>query len=141
MPKLLNDRSHKLRRQELRRNMPQPEQKLWYYLRKKWLGGFKFRRQYGVGPFILDFYCPQALLAIELEGDSNFEPGAKEKDEARSHFIVSHGIKILRFTNNEIRDSLDRVLEIIQPNLNPPSHPPSERGRNVPKPQSHSSLL
>ena len=91
--------------------MPQPEIILWSKLRSRQLGGFKFKLQFSVGNYILDFYCPSARLAIELDGDSHFRKGAKEKDQLRDECLGKLNIKVLRFTNEEVMKNVEGVLE------------------------------
>ena len=100
-------------RQNLRNNMPPAEKILWSKLKGKQLDRYKFRRQHSIDEFILDFYCPQAGLAIEIDGDSHYEADKPRYDAERSRKIESHGIKIIRFTNNEVYDSLDGVVDQI----------------------------
>jgi very-short-patch-repair endonuclease len=100
-------------RQNLRNNMPPAEKILWGQLKGKQLEKYKFRRQHSINEFILDFFCPQAGLAIEIDGDSHYQTGRPGYDAERSKKIDSHGIKIIRFTNNEIYDSLDGVVDQI----------------------------
>ena len=109
----MNNRKHKQRRQRLRNKMPLAETILWQHLKGKKLKGYKFRRQHGVGSFILDFYCPSANLAIELDGDSHFELGAEEYDNRRQMFIESKNIVVIRFKNFEVFQNLDHVLQVI----------------------------
>ena len=100
-------------RRQLRKHMPSAEVMLWMRLRAKQLLGQKFRRQYSVGPFIIDFYCIDARLAVELDGDSHFTPEAKLKDAERDRYIRSFGIRVLRFTNTDIYENMDGVIEAI----------------------------
>lgn len=100
-------------RKKLRDELTGAEKLLWLHLKGKGLGSFKFRRQYGVGNFILDFYCPQLKLAIEIDGDSHFLNDAEKSDADREDFIKSFGIKLLRFANTEIYKNLPQVLEKI----------------------------
>lgn len=93
--------------------MPQAEVILWSRLKGRQLQGQKFRRQFSVGPYILDFYCPRLKLAIELDGDSHFKVGAKTRDAVRDNYISEYGIEIVRITNDEIFDNLDNVLEML----------------------------
>lgn len=65
------------------------------------LAGVKFRRQYGVGPFVIDFYCPEFKLAIEVDGHSHESPEAKKHDAERQKAIEHYGIRFLRFTDEE----------------------------------------
>jgi len=110
MTRVFNSRSGKQRRRSLRKRMPEAEVILWSKLRRKQLGGHKFRRQFGVGKYSLDFYCPRLRLAVEVDGDSHFREQAKEKDSRRQSFIEGFGIEVLRFTNHEVRANLDGVL-------------------------------
>jgi len=113
----------KEKRRALRKEMPKPELLLWAKIKSKQLGGYKFRRQFGFGKFIVDFYCPAVKLAIEIDGDSHFNDTAAEYDKNRQQMIESLGIKFLRFTNLDIRDSMDAVVQKIAENL-PPLTPP-----------------
>jgi very-short-patch-repair endonuclease len=112
----------------LRRDSTWSERALWKHLRNRGVGGAKFRRQFGVGPYVLDFYCADALLAIELDGDVHGHPQQERHDHYRDKFITNLGIKVLRFWNEEVRTNLDGVLEeilrtvqlrITTPRLNP----------------------
>ena len=104
-------------RKQLRKQMPRAETTLWQYLKNKQLGRQKFRRQHGVGQYILDFYCPRLKLGIEIDGDSHFADKAYIYDRKRQHFIESFGIKVLRFTNHEIYYDLENVLGTIESEL------------------------
>lgn len=113
----------KTRRQSLRNNATPAERQLWTHLKGKGLKGFKFRRQYGVGSFILDFYCPAAKLGIEIDGDSHFLPDKIEYDKRRTNFINYLGIKIIRFTNDEVHTNVFEVLKVIGAELEASDHP------------------
>ena len=94
--------------------MPPAEIILWSKIKGKQINEYKFRRQYSIDKFVVDFYCPKLNLAIEVDGDSHSLGKEKEEyDIERQSFIESKGIRFLRFTNNEIYKNLDRVLEII----------------------------
>ena len=97
-------------RSQLRSNMPKPEEVLWQKIRRKQLG-VKFRRQHGIGRYIVDFYCAELSLVIEIDGDSHFSTEGKEKDTKRDAFIEALGIKVLRFTNEEVMKQTESVLE------------------------------
>ena len=97
-------------RSQLRANMPKPEQVLWQRIRRKQLG-VKFRRQHGIGRYIVDFYCAELNLVIEIDGDSHFSDEGKEKDTIRDAFMEALGIKVLRFTNEEVMKQTESVLE------------------------------
>jgi very-short-patch-repair endonuclease len=108
-----NDASLKIKRKGLRTNIPKPEQVLWYYIRNKQLKGYKFRRQYSVNNFILDFYCPQLRLALEIDGDSHYNAYSAQYDEERTKKLEDLNISVLRFPNAEIMQNIEGVLEAI----------------------------
>jgi very-short-patch-repair endonuclease len=114
MTKIYNRTSEKNKRRMLRSNMPKAELILWSKLKSKGLDKYKFRRQYSVGKFVIDFYCPRLKLAIEVDGDSHFSDGSEVCDKERQNFIESFGISFLRFTNREIYENLDEVLAEIE---------------------------
>ena len=126
MDYLYNKPESKTKRRLLRNNMPQPEQRLWYYLKGKGLKGCKFRRQYGVSVYTLDFYCPQQRLAIELDGDSHFNPAAERRDEVREHCQALHCFEIYkRRSESEYRRGHRKNLKI------PPLTPPILGGESI----------
>ncbi|MEG3694824.1 endonuclease domain-containing protein [Vibrio coralliirubri] len=96
-------------RKQLRNNMPQPERKLWFYIRKKQIG-IKFRRQHSIGKYVVDFFCCELKLAIEIDGNSHFSEQAQAYDHQRTQDLNKLGIKVLRFTNNEVNQNLEEVL-------------------------------
>ena len=93
--------------------MPKAEVILWQHLRDRQIVGKKFRRQVGIGPFIVDFYCPEMRIVIEIDGDSHFIDNTQEKDRTRDLFLSSRGFRVLRFTNTEIYDNLEYIVEKI----------------------------
>lgn len=111
---MYNDQIQKLRRRELRKNQTQAEKLLWTKLRNRQLNNLKFLRQYSVGPYILDFFCPQVRLNIELDGGQHKDQ--KEYDKERGFFIQCQDIKTLRFWNSDILYKTERILEIIREN-------------------------
>ena len=125
MPLLFNWRGNKKRRQKLRRGRPRAEIILWEYLRKRRFYNYKFRRQHGIGRYIVDFYCPRLKLAIELDGDSHFRYKQIEYNAIRQEWIENHGIKVIRFYNNEIFEDIERVLLKLKDkcNIQKPNHP------------------
>jgi very-short-patch-repair endonuclease len=103
------------RARELRQPQTPAEERLWSCLRDSQLEGLKFRRQHPIGPFIVDFYCAQKRLVIEVDGDSHFTDEQMEYDRARTAWLEEQGCKVIRFTNTDVMDSLDEVLvEIIE---------------------------
>ena len=123
MTEVFNRRSEKELRQRLRRDMPRAEILLWSKLRGRQLSGCKFRRQYSVGPYMIDFYCPEFKLAAELDGDSHFGDGAERRDADRQAYVESFGITFLRFTNEDIFRNLDEVLQAIAARIAPRADP------------------
>ena len=118
----------------LRRRMTEAERLLWQHLRAKQLG-IRFRRQHPVGPYILDFYAPQARLAVEIDGGGHNEPAQHAHDEKRTRFLEEQGIQVLRFWNHEVLQHTQEVLTAIwealqqrkaeEPLTPPPFNPPS----------------
>lgn len=113
MTLIFNRSQFKERRRELRRKMTSSEHRLWKYLRPG-LEGFKFRRQYGINAYVVDFYCPKKRLVIEVDGSAHDSPAAKEYDKVRQGEIEVLGIRFLRFTNREVMHNLDSVLSKIR---------------------------
>lgn len=91
------------------------------------MNNYKFRRQYSIGKYIVDFYCQKSKLAIEIDGDSHYQIGAEYKDKTRQKYLESLGIKVIRFTNTDIYTNRDNVVEIILSHLSakPPLTLPS----------------
>ena len=100
----------KERRRELRNNPTEAEAKLWNYLRKKRLGGRKFRRQHSVGSYILDFYCPSERLCVELDGDRHYSNMGYEYDQRRTEFLSRYDIKTCRIENKRVFKNISGVL-------------------------------
>lgn len=114
---IYNRQRSRTRRRVLRKLTPAPESLLWYWLRDRRFLGYKFRRQYSVGRYIVDFYCPQAKLVIELDGDSHFRRRAEAYDANRTAYLRSVGLRVVRFTNDEVVNNLEGVLESIAEDL------------------------
>ena len=108
---MYNDQLQKERRRELRKNQTEAEKALWKKLRGRKLNNLKFHRQYSVGPYILDFFCSQIRLAIELDGEQHKD--AREYDEERETFLKKADIKTIRFWNGEVINEMEKVLKII----------------------------
>ena len=98
---------------ELRKNATEAEQILWRALRDRQLGGLKFRRQHPIGRLILDFYCPEKRLAVELDGGQHAADDQRAYDAERTAFLNDQGITVLRFWNHEVLNHLERVLQTI----------------------------
>jgi very-short-patch-repair endonuclease len=124
MKYLRNDPVLKQPRRELRRNQTEAEKILWAHLRNKQFYGMKFFRQYSIGPYILDFYCPTLKLAVELDGGQHNQFEGKEYDAARSEYLKAQGIDITRFWNHEVLVDTESVLSELGLKVTPPSIPP-----------------
>ena len=96
----------------LRRVMTPPEARLWQVLRTR-PGGFKFRRQHPLGPFVLDFYCPSAKLAIEVDGIAHEMGANQQRDAARDQWLQDHGFRVLRIPAAEMKDDVEPVIRLI----------------------------
>jgi very-short-patch-repair endonuclease len=123
------------RARALRRRMTDAERLLWRHLRNRELGGWKFRRQYPVGTFIVDFICVEKSLVIEVDGGQHATN--EELDNQRSAYLNKMGYRVLRFWNNEVLQETEGVLTAIfailandkQNSPSPQPSPPSgERG-------------
>ncbi len=104
-------------RTELRRNLTSAEAYLWKQLQQRKLDGRKFRRQHSIENFIVDFYCPEERLIIELDGQVHFNPSAQENDKIRTKRLEELGFKVIRFENNMVFDNLQSVLQEIKDNF------------------------
>jgi len=102
---------------ELRHSTTEAEQKLWALLRNKQLKGKKFRRQHAIANYIVDFYCNESKLAIELDGNFHTETEAKEYDKSRTALLNEIGITVLRFWNSEVINDLEKVQRRISEHL------------------------
>ncbi|SEN49404.1 Very-short-patch-repair endonuclease [Pseudomonas sp. ok272] len=98
---------------QLRANQTDCELILWQRLRARQLANLKFRRQFPCPPYVLDFYCPERRLAIELDGGQHYEAAAYHHDQRRTHFLRQQGIEVLRFSNLQVLEQLNDVLEHI----------------------------
>jgi len=125
----------KERARQLRRDRTDAEKKLWARLRSRQLSGFKFRRQFVIGSFIIDFCCFEQRLVVELDGGQHANKTVT--DETRSAFLRSRGYTVLRFWDNEVFENIDGVLERIAQVLSEcdepqkPSPFPSPSGRGL----------
>lgn len=107
---LYNKTKNLEKRKLLRRNQTSQEIILWAHLRRNKFG-VKFKRQYSVGPYILDFYSPRNKLAIEIDGSQHIEN--EEYDKERSRYLLILGIRVIRFWNNEVNVNIDGVISKI----------------------------
>jgi len=103
---------------ELRQNQTSAEAFLWDLLRNRKLLGFKFRRQHQFGDYVADFYCRAAQLVIECDGFAHQENERWHHDQNRDAYLISYGLKVMRFKNEEVLIETDRVLSDIAARLN-----------------------
>jgi very-short-patch-repair endonuclease len=111
---------------ELRRHMTKEEKCLWQRVQLNHLG-YKFYRQKPIGDYIVDFFCPKAQLVVEVDGGHHFTEIGKGNDRLRNEHMKSLKLNVLRFTNSEVLNNTDKVVETIRTIL---LHPPFRKGDN-----------
>jgi len=109
-----NVRSKKSFRKLLRKTLTRAEAVLWRRINGRQLLGKKFRRQHSVGRYIVDFYCPECRVAIELDGARHFSITIDEYERSRTRYLEELGITIVRFENHDLLENLEGVLEKIK---------------------------
>ncbi len=116
---------------KLRKNMTLGEIALWREIKGKKLG-FQFSRQIPIDHYIVDFYCKDLKLAIEVDGSIHFKQGHPERDEKRQRRLESLGIKVIRFSDADVKNNLGQVLDDIQDEINRlvPTPNPSQEGKS-----------
>ena len=97
---------------DMRHNMTEAEERLWSAINKRQINGLKFRRQHPINRYILDFYCYEKQLAIEVDGEVHRKQ--KDNDNYRDEFLKSIGIRTIRIHNKEIMNNLNAVIEKIK---------------------------
>jgi very-short-patch-repair endonuclease len=110
---IYNRPGQKRLRQHLRNTATDAEQLLWSSLKGNQLLGYKFRRQQGIGRFIIDFYCPAKKVSIEIDGATHWTEEEQKRDRERQSYIEALGIRVLRFTNDDVYTNKDGVLNTI----------------------------
>ena len=113
-PVKINHPSKKTLRKTLRNSLTAAEAVLWKSLQHRQLLGYKFRRQISIGRYIVDFYCPDCRLVIELDGEAHFSHNIDVYQDRRTKFLEKQGLTVIRFENWELKDNLDGVLETIK---------------------------
>ena len=108
------------RARELRYDMSNTERRVWYRLRRRQVGGFKFRRQLSIGPYFADFTCLQARLVIEVDGEGHEE----ETDQRKTAYLESQGFRVMRIPARNVDDSLDAIIDEIANKLSLRPPPP-----------------
>ena len=122
------------RARAFRRNLTPPEARLWIRLKGEKLAGLGFRKQHPIGPYILDFYCAAAKLAVEVDGASHNTAERMAHDARRTVWLAHKGIRVIRIAALAVRDETSEVLDFIQreaearvPAFETVSPPPSRR--------------
>ncbi|OGM28540.1 hypothetical protein A2801_03810 [Candidatus Woesebacteria bacterium RIFCSPHIGHO2_01_FULL_41_10] len=113
---IYNNSKRKNHRRYLRKQATKPELLLWSKLKRKQLG-IIFRRQYSIGPYVVDFYCPSKRLVVELDGSQHIV--LQEYDNYRTNYLNSLDIEVIRFKNEDIFNSVDMVVEEIAKKISP----------------------
>lgn len=116
----------------LRKNLTDAEQLLWRLLRDRLFANKKFRRQHPIGRYILDFYCHELKLAIEVDGRQHNVSSGRKYDEKRTRYLNEKGIRVVRFWSNDVLQETDSVLELLWREVHLPSPQPlSQRERGL----------
>ena len=123
--RIYNSSDNVAKRKNLRNYPTDAEIVLWSRLQRRQLQGKKFRRQHGVGPYIVDFYCPECRVIVELDGAGHFTDEAIKKDAERTEFLEGLGLRVIRFQNYKVLRNLQEVLETIAVALQKPPRPRS----------------
>ncbi len=113
MKRFYNDEITKAKRRELRKNPTNAERKIWSILKGEQMG-VRFFRQYSVGMYVLDLYCPLLRLAIEIDGGQHAEEAHQKHDDARTRYLASQDIRVIRFGNNDVMQNLEGVWQRIK---------------------------
>jgi len=113
-PHLPYDKSLVERARELRNNATPAEKLFWHYLKEmEFFQEFTFNRQKPIGHYIVDFYCHQLRLVIEIDGDTHYEEEAKKYDRNRTAYLESHNLEVIRFTNPDVIKNIDGVMIVL----------------------------
>jgi len=118
---LRNNPALKQQRRELRRSQTEAEKTFWSHVRNRQFFGIRFIRQYSIGPYIVDFYCPTMKLAVELDGGQHNQHENREYDATRSEYLKAQGIDVMRFWNHDVLIDTDSVLTRLAERVTPPS--------------------
>jgi len=102
------------RARELRRKLTLPEGLMWISLRGRKLAGLRFRRQHPIGPYILDFYCEEARLAVEIDGESHSQPDRMRHDARRMEWLATQGVRVIRLPAKDVLADMDGGLAFIR---------------------------
>ena len=114
---LYNDPSRKPDRRRLRKDATDAERKLWDILRNRQINGLKFLRQYSVGRYVLDFYCPEQRLAIEIDGSQHADIHGQRRDVQRDGYLKELNIRVIRFWNTDVLQNIEGVVQRLREEL------------------------
>ena len=114
MTKHYNKSSEKEKRRKLRQNQTNAEELVWRYLRNKQILDYKFNRQYSIDHFVIDFYCPELKLAVELDGESHNNPEQREYDIKRQKYLEEFNIKFVRIKDEELLGNPNKAFVKIE---------------------------
>jgi very-short-patch-repair endonuclease len=109
--------SKKKFRRQLRNSLTTAEAVLWKCLQRRRVEGRKFRRQVSIGRYIVDFYCAECGLVVELDGERHFSETMIEYETERTKFLEAQGLRLIRFENRAVFENIEQVLQTIRQNL------------------------
>ena len=112
---------------QLRNNMTIAEQLMWSKIRRKQIMDLQFYRQKNIGPYIVDFYCPQVKLIVEIDGGQHYEEKGQHQDRQRDQYLEKLGFTVLRFSNIDVLKNIDGALEVICERLKISPNPSLEK--------------
>jgi len=112
--KIFNKKELEPRRKELRNNSTYAEVFFWQQIKKGQLEGRKFRRQTSIGSYIIDFYCPEEKIVVELDGEVHFDEEARKYDKERTEYLESIGLRVIRFENQDVLKNTEYVMNTIK---------------------------
>lgn len=118
MTKHYNKKIETEKRRLLRKQQTFAEKIFWMHLRDRQVLGYKFRRQHSVDHFVIDFYCPELKLAVELDGNVHDLPEQKDYDKARQKYLEAFGIKFVRIKNEEFLGNPNKAFDKIEEAIN-----------------------
>lgn len=107
---IFNQEKHNSLRKELRNNPVKSERIFWQHIKGK-QNGFKFRRQQGIGPYIIDFYCPEIKLVVEIDGLTHAEEEVFENDQLRQKYLENLGLIVKRYSTEDVFNNLGQILD------------------------------
>ncbi len=117
MTKHYNKSSEKEKRKKLRQNQTNAEELVWRFLRNKQMLGYKFKRQYSVDHFVIDFYCSELKLAVEVDGESHNNPEQRKYDSKRQKYLEKFNIKFVRIKDEDLLGNPNEAFKKIEDSI------------------------